>query len=69
MGRVWGTGVYTDDSSICLAARHVGLFLFELDGGLITYEIRPGQSSYTATERYGVESRSYGSWAGSFTIL
>ncbi|HEY3496133.1 MAG TPA: LCCL domain-containing protein [Polyangiaceae bacterium] len=69
IGRVWGTSTYTDDSNICLAARHVGLFLYQLDGGLVTYEIRPGQSSYSASDRYGVESLSYGSWVGSFTIL
>lgn len=66
--RLWGSGVYTDDSSICTAAVHAGLITVR-NGGTVTIEIRPGQSSYEATLRNGVNSRSYGSWKGSFVFV
>lgn len=65
---VWGTEVYTDDSSICTAAVHAGLISFA-DGGVVTVEIRPGQASYVASTRNGVESLAYGAWAGSYVFV
>ncbi|CAI9557348.1 unnamed protein product, partial [Staurois parvus] len=41
----WGTDVYTDDSSICKAAIHVGIL--DNNVGLVTVEKKPGLSSYT----------------------
>ena len=40
---IWGSDVYTQDSSICTAAVHVGLFSLA-DGGVVTVEFRPGFS-------------------------
>jgi hypothetical protein len=65
---IWGTDIYTDDSKICSAAVHSGLISVQA-GGTVTIEIRPGESSYTATERYGVTSRTYGGWSGSFVFV
>ncbi len=65
---VWGTDVYTDDSSVCTAAVHAGRITLT-QGGTVTIEIRPGQSSYTASTRNGITSRSYGSWSGSFAVI
>jgi len=67
-GSVWGSDLYTDDSSICTAGVHAGL-ITRADGGTVTIEIQPGASSYSATKRYGVESNSYGSWTGSFIFV
>lgn len=67
-GRVWGTDIYTDDSSICTAALHAGLINAQA-GGKITLEIRAGQSQYTGTTRYGVTSTSYGAWHGSYVFI
>jgi len=64
---IWGTGTYTDDSSICTAAVHSGLITFAA-GGTVTYRIAPGQDSYTGTTAHGVTSRNWGSWVGSFTF-
>lgn len=64
---VWGTDVYTDDSSICAAAAHTGVI--SDSGGIVTIEIAPGQDSYDGTERNGIPTRSYGSWLGSFIIV
>lgn len=65
---VWGTGVYTDDSSVCTAAVHAGRITLAR-GGTVTIEIRTGRSSYTGTTRHGITTRSYGSWPGSFVVL
>ena len=65
---VWGTNVYTDDSSICTAAVSAGLITFQA-GGSVTIEIRQGQSSYTGSTRNGVTSKGYGSWNGSFVFV
>jgi len=67
-GRLWGTDIYTDDSSICLAAVHAGL-ITAAAGGTVTIEVRAGQSSYTGSARNGVSSAGYGSWYGSFVFV
>lgn len=67
-GSVWGTGLYTDDSRICKAGVHAGV-LNASSGGLVTIEIRPGASAYTASTQNGVASNRYGSWHGSYVIV
>jgi hypothetical protein len=66
--RLWGTDVYTDDSSICTAAVHSGRIL-PMTGGTVTIEIRPGQPSYMGTGRNGILSESYPAWTGSFIFF
>jgi hypothetical protein len=64
---IWGTDVYTADSSVCNAAVHAGLIKFE-NGGTVTIELRPGQSSYQGTLRNGVKSNEYGAYGRSFVL-
>jgi hypothetical protein len=64
---VWGTGIYTDDSSVCTAAVHHGLI--GLNGGTVAIEIRPGQSSYRGSYNHDVQSQKYGAFSGSFMFL
>jgi hypothetical protein len=64
---VWGSDIYTDDSSICTAAVHSGLITLQ-QGGTITIELRPGRGIYGASERNGVTTSSYGSWPHSFVF-
>ena len=64
---VWGSGTYTDDSSVCTAAVLEGKITLS-GGGTVTIELRPGQASYKATSGNGIKSSSYGSWSGSFVI-
>lgn len=66
--RLWGTDVYTNDSSICTAAVHAGIITREA-GGVVTIEIRPGANSYVGTTRNGLTSLSYGRWNGSFVFI
>jgi hypothetical protein len=65
---VWGTGVYTDDSSICRAAIHAGLISVDR-GGTVTVIARPGRSSYQGSTANGVTTSNYGSWSRSFEFL
>ncbi len=67
-GSVWGTDVYTDDSSICTAAVHAGRITVA-GGGYVIVQIRAGEQSYTGSTRNGVTTSSRGSWAGSFTVI
>jgi hypothetical protein len=66
--RIWGTDLYTDDSSIATAAVHAGLITPQ-NGGTVTIEIRSGASTYQGTNRNGVNSQNYGSWSGSFVFV
>jgi LCCL domain len=65
---VWGTDIYTDDSSVCTAAVHLGEITLE-DGGSVTIEMAEGLDSYEGTERNGIETLSYPSWPGSFVFV
>ncbi|KAM4022151.1 cochlin-like isoform 2-T4 [Anomaloglossus baeobatrachus] len=64
---VWGTDVYTDDSSICRAAIHAGQI--PNNGGQVSVQKSPGQSSYTGSTRNGITSLNYGPWPGSFIFV
>lgn len=63
-GSVWGTDLYTDDSSICNAALHAGVIA--KTGGTVTLSPTGGCSSYLGTTRNGVASSQWGSFGGSF---
>lgn len=61
---VWGTDIYTSDSSICRAAIHAGIPWSEP----FIIDVVDGQSSYTGSTRNGVLTSSYGSWDTSFRV-
>ena len=65
---IWGTDIYTDDSSVCTAAVHVGVITLA-EGGTVTIEIRPGEDSYESSERNGIETSPYPAWGGSFIVV
>lgn len=67
LGGVWGSGPYTDDSSVCSAAVHAGLITVA-KGGTVVIEIAPGRESYQGSTAHGVTSSDYGSFQGSFTF-
>jgi hypothetical protein len=67
-GSIWGTDIYTDDSSVCTAAVHVGLITLA-GGGSVTIEIRPDAGSYTGTARNRVTSNSYPAYQGAYVIV
>jgi hypothetical protein len=64
---VWGTDIYTLDSSICNAAVHAGKLASE-SGGSVTIELRPGESAYKGTTRNGIKTNDYGQYGSSFVV-
>lgn len=65
-GNVWGTGPYTDDSSVCRAAVHAGVI--PASGGPIQFEIVGGHSAYAGSTSNGVTTISYGAWPGAVVV-
>lgn len=68
LGQIWGTDIYTDDTSVCTAGVHAGVITRE-DGGTVTIIIRPGQAAYVGSARNGVASQPYDDWDGSFEVV
>ena len=66
-GTVYGTGIYTDDSSLSTVAVHAGL-LKSGEVGIVKVTILRGQSKYTSSTQNGVTSRPYGQWGGSYSV-
>lgn len=64
---VWGTDIYTADSSICTAAVHAGRLNME-NGGSVTIDLRPGESAYKGTTRNGIKTNDYGKYVSSFIV-
>jgi hypothetical protein len=65
-GAVWGSGPYTADSTVCLAARHAGAI--REAGGTVTVRMLPGQQRYAGSSRNGVTTLDFGSYPASFEI-
>ena len=64
---IWGSDIYTADSSICTAAVHAGIITLE-SGGVVTIEFRPGRATYGSTVRNGITSNNYGEYPHSFVV-
>ena len=64
VGSVWGTDVYTDDSSLCRALLHAGVVGREGGRALVTFT--RGQLAYRGSLRHGIQSSAYGQWELSF---
>jgi hypothetical protein len=68
-GQVVGSGPYTDGSSICASGVHAGVIRAAI-GGLVTIEMRPGETHYFASLNHYVQSESYDKfWSGSFLVI
>lgn len=63
---VWGSDVYTSDSSVCLAAIHAGAITD--GGGRVLATLEDGLESYTGSERNAVVTSDYESWDTSLTV-
>ena len=63
--RVYGTGPFTDSSSVCVAAIYEGLL--SNSGGEVQITWAPGQSTYAAGAQHnGVATAAWGQWPASF---
>lgn len=68
LSSLYGTDIYTDDSSICTAAVHAGVI--SQASGVVTIEIRPGQDAYVGSTRNGIKSSDFTTkWSGSFVFV
>lgn len=63
-GTIYGTGIYTQDSSICAAAKHVGLI--DDEGGVVKAKAAPGCAKYEGKKQNGVKSSEWGEYKASF---
>lgn len=64
-GTVWGTGVYTGDSSICTAAVHFGVIAADT-GGSVAFDVLGEQPEFVGSSARGVTTLDYGSYGPSF---
>jgi hypothetical protein len=67
-GPIWGTDVYTADSSVCTAGVHRGLITLEA-GGTVRITMRPGLDIYIGSKRNGVGSMAWDHWDASYVIV
>jgi len=66
-GAVWGTDIYTTDSSICAAAAHAGVI--PASGGTVKLKSASGCPSYRGVARNGITSGDWGSYDNSFYFV
>jgi hypothetical protein len=67
-GGVWGTDVYTLDSSLAVAAVHAGV-LKPGQTGVVKVKIVPPPPAFRGSTRHGITSEGYGVFGGAFRIL
>jgi hypothetical protein len=67
LGTVWGTEIYTTDSSVCAAAVHAGAI--PASGGEIRAKAAAGCASYPGSKRNGISTNSWGAYGTSFHFV
>lgn len=67
-GFVWGTDVYTLDSTLGLAAVHAGV-LKAGQTGVVRVKILGPQAAFQASTRHGVTSQAYGFYNGAYQFV
>ncbi|MEK6258387.1 MAG: LCCL domain-containing protein [Planctomycetota bacterium] len=66
-GSIWGTGIYTGDSRLSVAAVHAGL-LRDGESGVVKVTILAGDSRYLGSSRHGISSYDYGPYPFSYRV-
>lgn len=66
-GSIWGSGWYTTDSAVCVAAVHAGA-IDSGSGGKVKVQIEKGLASYRGTSKNGVSTAGWGSFDSSFSV-
>lgn len=67
-GMAWGSGIYTGDSSLDVAAAHSGAVRVGERGEVIVTRVQP-PASYEGSVRHGVETRSWKAYPTAFTVM
>ncbi len=66
-GSVWGSDVYTTDSTIAAAAVHAGVLKVG-QTAVVKITVLPGQPAYVGTERNGVTTSAWGAYPMSYRV-
>jgi hypothetical protein len=66
-GGLWGTDVYTTDSSLAMAAVHAGVLRVG-QTGVVRVTILGPHAGFTGSTRHGVTSSDYGIYPGSYRV-
>ena len=67
-GAVWGTNVFTDDSSIAKAAVNAGVIKIG-ETKTVYIEVLPSKGSYQNSDRNSTSTWNYGNWGGSYQFV
>jgi hypothetical protein len=67
-GIVWGSGVYTSDSTLATAAVHAGAVKAG-DTALVNVRIVPPPATFSSSTQNGVTSSPYGPYPGAYEII
>ena len=67
-GSIWGTDVYTTDSSLAMAAVHAGVVKAG-ETGPVRVKILASPPSFAGSLRNGVRTSPYGVYGGAYQIL
>jgi hypothetical protein len=67
-GRLWGTDVYTLDSSLETAAVHAGV-LKPGQTGIVKVKIVPSPQNFQASTRHGVTSEGYQQYPAAYRFM
>ncbi|HET6281177.1 MAG TPA: LCCL domain-containing protein, partial [Polyangia bacterium] len=66
-GGLWGTDVYTADSSICRAGIHAGAI--STGGGVVPVQVQDGRPAYRGSARNGIQSNDFRDYGKSFAVM
>ena len=65
---IYGSGMYTDNSSICKAAIHAGV-ITDMNGGIFELNVEPGRKNYLGSSSHNIDSLDYpDEWDKSFKV-
>ena len=67
-GSVWGTGPYSDDSDLGMAAVHSGLLKIG-EVKFVAIRFLPEQPEFAGSAAHGITTNAYGSFRGAYEIL
>lgn len=68
MGPLWGTDVYTTDSSVAAAAVHAGVLRLG-QAGVVKVRVVAPPPVFTGSTRNGVTSGAFGAFQGAFQVI
>jgi hypothetical protein len=67
-GPIWGTKVYTSDSTVAVTAVHAGVLKVG-QTGVVRVKIVESPNSFAGSTRNGVTSAAYGAWPGAYQFV